>query len=58
MKIIFCLPKIEIDIGSPENDKECFCRDPPDECPKKGRFFEQYRILFNLINFYLRMLKH
>ena len=25
-----------IDISSPENTKECFCRDPPDECPKKG----------------------
>lgn len=24
-----------IDIGSPENTKECFCRDL-DECPKKG----------------------
>lgn len=27
----------DIDIGSPENDKECFCRDPPDDCPRKGR---------------------
>lgn len=25
-----------IDIGSPENAKECFCRDPPDDCPRKG----------------------
>lgn len=24
-----------IDIGSPKNTKECYCRDP-DECPKKG----------------------
>lgn len=28
----------ELDIGSPENDKQCFCRDPPGECPPKGTF--------------------
>lgn len=28
----------EMDIGSEVNNKECFCRDPPDECPKKGTF--------------------
>lgn len=27
-----------IDIGSDANAKECFCRDPPDECPIKGTF--------------------
>lgn len=27
-----------VDIGSPQNTAECFCREPPDECPVKGNF--------------------
>lgn len=28
----------EMDIGADINVKECFCRDPPNECPRKGTF--------------------
>lgn len=27
-----------LDISSSVNTKECYCRDPPDECPMKGTF--------------------
>lgn len=30
--------EFQLDIGSEANAKECFCRDPPDECPPKGTF--------------------
>lgn len=28
--------QFDLDIGSEQNTKKCFCRDFPDECPKKG----------------------
>nr|AOT85638.1 sensory neuron membrane protein 1E [Mayetiola destructor] len=30
--------QFDLDIGSEQNTKECFCRDFPDDCPKKGTF--------------------
>lgn len=30
--------RFELDIGEDINNKECFCRNPPDGCPKKGTF--------------------
>lgn len=27
-----------IDLSNEKNSKECFCRDPPDVCPRKGTF--------------------
>lgn len=28
----------ELDLSDENNNKECFCRDPPDGCPPKGTF--------------------
>lgn len=30
--------RFELDLGDKLNDKECFCRNPPDGCPPKGTF--------------------
>lgn len=30
--------RFELDLGEDMNVKECFCRNPPDGCPKKGTF--------------------
>lgn len=30
--------RFELNLADKDNDKECFCRSPPDGCPKKGTF--------------------
>lgn len=30
--------RYEVDLAEEKNSPQCFCRDPPDECPPKGTF--------------------